>query len=164
VVVLLTALLATWLLLARTIGWLFFRPDLPTNEMDVWISFGSLVLVFSVVLWQGIWRNEFQSKIDRLLVIGIVISFICAITTTYALVYRHLGLKDGEDLVHDPITCLYFSIVTWTTLGYGDVTPSLDARLIAASEAVVGYIFMGGYIWMLSMSFRRIWGRQKGTH
>ena len=38
---------------------------------------------------------------------------------------------------------LYFSFVTLTTLGYGDITPrSAMARLLAASEAVVGQIFL----------------------
>jgi hypothetical protein len=41
-----------------------------------------------------------------------------------------------------PDACLYFSIVTWTTLGYGDVVPTDASRMIAASEALVGYIFM----------------------
>lgn len=38
---------------------------------------------------------------------------------------------------------LYFSTVTWTTLGYGDIHPSADARAYAAIEAFFGYLFMG---------------------
>ena len=38
---------------------------------------------------------------------------------------------------------LYFSIVTWTTLGYGDFRPSPDTRMYAASQAVLGYFYMG---------------------
>src|SRR5262245_2642190 len=60
----------------------------------------------------------------------------------YAVAYAYLGLIDGETMVREPITCLYFSIVTWTTLGYGDVRPSIDARFVAASEALLGYIWM----------------------
>ena len=38
---------------------------------------------------------------------------------------------------------LYFSFVTLTTLGYGDIAPrSPIARMLAASEAVVGQIFL----------------------
>lgn len=39
-------------------------------------------------------------------------------------------------------TCAYFSIVTWTTLGYGDVQPTKPIRLAAALEAICGYFFM----------------------
>jgi hypothetical protein len=38
---------------------------------------------------------------------------------------------------------LYFSIVTWTTLGYGDFTPPAAIRMIAAIQAMLGYIFLG---------------------
>jgi len=34
--------------------------------------------------------------------------------------------------------CLYFSVVTFTTLGYGDLSPSGLVRLIAAVEAFIG--------------------------
>ena len=38
---------------------------------------------------------------------------------------------------------LYFSFVTLTTLGYGDVTPHSDvARMFAAGEAVFGQLFI----------------------
>jgi hypothetical protein len=65
---------------------------------------------------------------------------------SYAVLYRAFGLIDGEVPTSDPVTCLYFSVLTWTTLGYGDVRPSRSARLLAASEAVVGYIVMAALI------------------
>lgn len=44
---------------------------------------------------------------------------------------------------HDFGTALYFSIVTFTTLGYGDFQPSEGMRLLAAEEALFGYVFLG---------------------
>ncbi len=42
---------------------------------------------------------------------------------------------------------LYFSYVTLTTLGYGDILPvSLQARSLAITEAVVGVLFIGALI------------------
>jgi hypothetical protein len=35
-------------------------------------------------------------------------------------------------------TCLYYSVVTFTTLGYGDITPIGWSRLFAAFEAFTG--------------------------
>ena len=38
---------------------------------------------------------------------------------------------------------LYFSLVTMTTLGYGDITPvGSMPRVLAASEAVIGQLFV----------------------
>lgn len=47
------------------------------------------------------------------------------------------GFGKGFDLV---INAFYFSIVTITTLGYGDIIPStLDAKLIVSLECLAGY-------------------------
>lgn len=40
-------------------------------------------------------------------------------------------------------TCLYFSIITWTSLGYGDVSPTLKSRPWVMIEVFYGYIHMG---------------------
>ena len=40
-------------------------------------------------------------------------------------------------------TSLYFSFVTLTTLGYGDITPlSMPARMLVVAEAVIGQIYL----------------------
>lgn len=40
-------------------------------------------------------------------------------------------------------TSLYFSFVTLTTLGYGDITPvSMPARMLAAAEALIGQLYL----------------------
>ena len=43
--------------------------------------------------------------------------------------------------------CLYFSIVTATTLGFGDIAPSSEAgKLMAASEAILGILSIGLFL------------------
>lgn len=44
--------------------------------------------------------------------------------------------------MYDPGVSLYFSIVTWTTLGYGDYIPTEAVQLFAAFEALLGTIFL----------------------
>jgi hypothetical protein len=66
-----------------------------------------------------------------------------------ALIFLFAGIYRGFGLIHEPAGAvsasdgLYFSIVTWTTLGYGDFTPPPNIRLIAALEALLGYTFFG---------------------
>jgi len=49
------------------------------------------------------------------------------------------------------IECLYFSAVTITTLGYGDISPINDlGRIIAASESVLGVALIGLFLNSLS--------------
>jgi hypothetical protein len=43
----------------------------------------------------------------------------------------------------DRVAFSYFSFITMTTVGYGDITPTSDsARMLAVSEAVMGQIFL----------------------
>jgi voltage-gated potassium channel Kch len=42
---------------------------------------------------------------------------------------------------------MYYSIVTMTTLGYGDAVPaSTGAQLVAMFEVLIGYIMLGGVL------------------
>lgn len=79
-----------------------------------------------------------------------VILFSIAIIITFALMYFFAGLSfSGESLGFDPslgvwdntkvfFSSLYFSVVTFTTLGYGDLAPVGFARALAALEAFIG--------------------------
>lgn len=46
----------------------------------------------------------------------------------------------------DLLDCLYYSVVTFTTLGYGDITPHGYARPIAAFEAFAGSFTMALFV------------------
>lgn len=43
-----------------------------------------------------------------------------------------------QGVLHDILTCIYYSVVTFTTLGYGDVVPIGFSRFFAAFEAFTG--------------------------
>jgi len=48
--------------------------------------------------------------------------------------------------IYNFLSCLYFSVVTFTTLGYGDLTPVGFARAMAAFEAFVGSFTMAPFV------------------
>lgn len=42
---------------------------------------------------------------------------------------------------------LYYSVVTFTTLGFGDIVPTrLSARIVVMAEVIAGYVMLGGLI------------------
>jgi uncharacterized protein YjbI with pentapeptide repeats len=56
-------------------------------------------------------------------------------------------ISSENPLVFEPWTALYYSIVTFTTLGFGDITPvTFWAMFWVTSEVVAGYIMLGGLI------------------
>lgn len=55
------------------------------------------------------------------------------------------------DITHNTgstfFTMLYFSVVTFTTLGFGDVAPATSvAQFFVMTEVVIGYAMLGGLI------------------
>ena len=43
----------------------------------------------------------------------------------------------------DPETAAYFSAVTYTTVGYGDLVPPAEWRLLAGMEGLTGILMCG---------------------
>lgn len=55
-------------------------------------------------------------------------------------------IKDASFSENGVVDYLYFSMVTFTTLGYGDLKPLGYMRLVASSEAIVGAILMAYFV------------------
>jgi len=51
---------------------------------------------------------------------------------------------------------IYFSLVVWTTLGFGDFQPTESSRLIAGFEAAFGYLYMGLAVGSIMEFFSRL--------
>lgn len=63
----------------------------------------------------------------------------------YAGLYNVPGAISG----HGFYDALYFSVITFTTLGYGDMLPHGGFRLVAGSEALCGILFTGLFLFCL---------------
>jgi hypothetical protein len=67
----------------------------------------------------------------------------------YSIIYWSLGPAYFH-VEHMPFaftTVFYYSIVTFTTLGFGDIVPKNDiAAFFVTTEVVFGYIMLGGLI------------------
>jgi len=65
-------------------------------------------------------------------------------------------LTDGEETIKGFWDSFYFSIVAFTTLGFGDIYPSPGwGRFFAAAEVILGYIGLGGLISILANKVAR---------
>lgn len=71
------------------------------------------------------------------LLLGMFFAFL------YALIARVDGSFFAQDIAVTGPRCLYFSFVTLTTVGYGDLTASSNlGHTLSASEALVGQIYL----------------------
>ena len=94
-------------------------------------------------------------KSSALLLLLLVFAVLAGIST-HAIYYTQLGLvKTSTELVFFPSwsEALYFSVVTFTTLGYGDMVPREEYRLVAAFQAIQGYVFLGAFVGTLVAVF-----------
>jgi hypothetical protein len=75
-----------------------------------------------------------------LMISGLVVGmFLVSVLDSTLWAYTYLGIGAIPDIE----TALYFSMVTFTTLGYGDVALGPDWRLLASFEAANGTIMFG---------------------
>ncbi len=89
----------------------------------------------------------------RVLLASALIIIICAIfySQPTALIYR------GDQTKPSFHQSLYFSVTTFTTLGYGDLYPSTDGlcRQLAMAEAITGGFLMALFVVCLAKRFSR---------
>ncbi|MCH2378106.1 MAG: pentapeptide repeat-containing protein [Pedosphaera sp.] len=93
--------------------------------------------------------------------------FLSATAVFFALIYwamdqwppagmeSHLKGIGGEGGIHDGfIAYLYYSVVTFTTLGYGDVSPvSVAGQIVLIIHIAIGYLGLGALLSILATKF-----------
>lgn len=84
----------------------------------------------------------------------VLISLHAVQIAVWAFAYRQL-LPDGELPSFE--AALYFSFVTFTTLGYGDITLSEGWRLLSGIQALNGILLVGWTTAYLFAAVQRTW-------
>lgn len=84
------------------------------------------------------------SSYASLAVTGLVINLLFAL-----MFYIDHSAFNGLD--NNYFSAFYYSVVTFTTLGYGDITPQGGwARFLVLIEVVLGYVTLGVFVYLLS--------------
>lgn len=109
--------------------------------VTVVIQVSFIALAVEVLARRGAWlaRPPFFIKTTSALV-SVVLWLIAGITLSawsWAATFLMLGVFQSLE------PALYFSVVTFTTLGYGDITLNPEWRLLASFAAVDGLIIFG---------------------
>ena len=81
----------------------------------------------------------------------------------FALVkYAAVGTLAGKPF--SMINCMYFSAETYTSLGFGDLTPTGPLRLLAGVEALNGLLLIGWSASYAYIAMERFWVAEDGRH
>lgn len=146
--------LAVLAVLAVLLGLLHHFEVLPGRGF--FIGMESVRVLFLLLAMRAVFRHIMHSASVSLdTILGAVCVFLM-LTLVFAEAYRILGAVDPDAIQyvddhlpehlppgysHDRFT--YFSVVTITTLGYGDIVPiSSAARALVQIEAIVGQLYM----------------------
>jgi Ion channel len=86
-----------------------------------------------------------------------VAAFALGLAGFYGAIHRIFPqILDYKDSAKTWFTPYYFSIVTFTTLGFGDVKPkTLAGELIVSSEVILGYTTLGLLLSVLAQNVAR---------
>jgi hypothetical protein len=105
-----------------------------------------IALTFSWLIWGH------GERPSRTLYAGILIVILSAYLHTFGYLSR-----TGTAFVPNFFQAFYFSIVTFTTVGYGDITPALSFnKIIAVFDALCGMFVMSLFVVGLSRKYMRI--------
>lgn len=137
-----TTIAAAVATIALVIRWLRFANLPALLVLDLSLTISTFAILAALVLIRVLAKGEInvhriQGALAAYLLLGM------AWASAYELVFV---LKPGAfrfpDPGQDPMSLLYFSFVTLTTVGYGDVTAVAPAaRSLAVAEALVGQLF-----------------------
>lgn len=126
---------------------------MPIVFVFIFVFYGPSISIWSVLGFWAIYmiigvsylfRNDIKPLI-RLIYSGIWIAV--SMPLIFSLLYAAAEIQGKCILGLESLwEALYFSYVSFTTLGYGDLQPVGICRAFAALEAVVGYISLGGFV------------------
>lgn len=111
------------------------------------LSFTTLVMLNSLIQAEEVSGDTIVGGICVYLLFGLCFAMVFIVTFE---LQPGAFLSGGEAIIRSPsdtsahaTELLYFSFVTLTTLGFGDITPVGDIpRMFAVSEAIVGQLYL----------------------
>ena len=97
-------------------------------------------------------EEHLYTAVSIYLLLGLLwFSVYCAIDTYYP----GSILQGGSMLTHREDQLLYFSLITLSTIGYGDIVPvDPEVRMLAALEGLIGVLYIAITVAILVSAFR----------
>lgn len=102
------------------------------------------------------WAREAGVGLTKAAIVAVVViaMFLASLVESglWAVTYLLVGA------IHDVEQAFYFSTVTYTTLGFGDVVLSREWRLLSSFEAANGILMFGWTTAVIAWTVQRVYG------
>lgn len=143
--------------------WAFSTTSSTPPDYSIIVSAGSVLLIcasllvfIQVVLLMPFRDNNDDFKLDTWRLVFDTMVSAAFMITVFAMLYRNVGLTSGNEIIRPSLLdAIYFSSVTFSTLGYGDFAPHPSARMIAATQALLGNLHLGMVVGATFAAIRR---------
>lgn len=99
-----------------------------------------LLLAVPIMICDAVINRRPRVRVYEIAIL--LLFYLPLVLYAFSRLYQTGGLMYNGEVAHDFASALYFSVVTWTTLGFGDFQPVENLRLWAAGQALFGYVFM----------------------
>lgn len=127
-------------------------------EIIAKVAWSALVLLVPVAILRKIRTVFDEGGVDLEVVLGALCAYLF-IGAYFAYLYNVLAILSKSPFFAQPgadskLNYLYFSFVTLTTTGYGDITPAFGpGRMIAVIEAVIGQLYLVSVVAIVVSAF-----------
>jgi hypothetical protein len=121
-----------------------------------------LVLLARWMNWIVLWFRLHRHSLGKTVAMVTTVLGLFLVHTIEVWVWAGAYVATG--VVDTLESAVYFSTVTFSTLGYGDITPTADWRVFAALEAMNGFILIGWSIAYLVAASTRHGPFRMGEH
>ncbi len=119
----------------------------------------SILLIGSVLAWEL--RRIVKAKLPELRAIEALGSFIPFFLLMFSFAYLSMSQNDPNSFTQplDHIRAVYFTVTTFSTTGYGDITPNLNpVRIVTAIQMLIDLALLGAIVRLLSRATSKSFG------
>lgn len=125
-----------------------------------------IIQAFGTSFWIKHLINELskiRGQISNIASMKLLVStsiFLLVINTFQAIIWAVLyyNITDVSEIKTFE-EAIYFSLITFTTLGYGDLTMSMDHRVLSGIEALNGILLIGWSTTLIYSTVQFVWKR-----
>jgi len=116
-------------------------------EVLVLLTWSALMLLVPVAILRRIAKEFKEEGVDLEVILGVLCAYLF-IGSYFAFLYNVMATLSENPFFAQPgadgkLNYLYFSFVTLTTVGYGDISPAFGpGRMVAVTEAIIGQLYL----------------------